>query len=400
MPSVGYSIALPDNWDGLALGTDNQEARLVAAGERSPALDNELRDRARGGSLITSGPAAYLAISTEGERLDVGLTDGARLAISCTGAVFVDTLSSAASPGQIRRAHFPAGEATVFTYQDRTVVADGESAVFTNWLFVLGRRKGWDLLLQFSAHRERAEAALPVVWAAMQSLRTTPSVSTADGLDSQPACLSPDLAAGAVSAAAPGPCVVPVGRRLAEANCGPSLADPGQALAATTIVPRSGGPSRPTDGRQLDSSDCRFYVPEDGAVFLGAASLGSDLVAYVDLRFPPTGKPIVSIDMRQHGGQALSGTTTPGGVFLTEYGVGGVPATSLSETTVAQASGVHRLVLSAVGPTLQVWLDGAQIVGQVQTHVVQPGAAGIYLTTEDGGSDAFTILRAAVYAAN
>jgi len=150
----------------------------------------------------------------------------------------------------------------------------------------------------------------------------------------------------------------------------------------------------------MDASDCRFYVPEDGAVLLDAGSLGADLVAYVDLRFPPTGKPIVSIDMRQHGGQALSGTTTPGGVFLTEYGVGGLPATSLSETTVEPASGVHRLVLSAVGPTLQVWLDGAQIVGPVQTHVVQAGAAGIYLTTEDGGSDSFTIVRAALYAAN
>jgi hypothetical protein len=396
MPAVGYSIALPDNWDGLALGTSNQEARLVAAGERSPALDNELRDRARGGSLITSGPAAYLAISTEGERLDVGLTDGARVAINCAGAVLVDALSSTADPGQIRRARFPAGDVAVLTYQDHSVIDDGVSAMFTNWLFVLGTRRGVDLLLLFSAHRESAQQAWPVVWAAMESLRTAPAATAADGLDPQPACLFPDLAAQAVRGAPRGSCALPVGRRLAEANCGPRLANPGQALAAT-IVPRSGGRGTPTDGRRPGSSDCLFYVPEDGAVFLGAGPFGSDLVAYVDLRFPPTGKPIVSIDVRQHGSQAVSATTTPAGLFVTEYGVGGVPATSLSGATVTPASGVHRLVVSAAGPTLRVWLDGVETVAPVQTHVVQPGTAGIHLATEDGASNEFTIVRGAVY---
>jgi hypothetical protein len=119
-----------------------------------------------------------------------------------------------------------------------------------------------------------------------------------------------------------------------------------------------------------------------------------------DVRFAAAGTSIASIDMRQHGGQALSGTTTAaGGLFLTEYGVGGAPAASLSETTTTPASRVHRLVLSAVGPDLRAWLDGVETDAPVRTHVVQAGTAGIYLTTEDAGPSVFTILRAAVYAA-
>jgi hypothetical protein len=78
--------------------------------------------------------------------------------------------------------------------------------------------------------------------------------------------------------------------------------------------------------------------------------------------------------------------------------VGGAPATSLSVTTVLPSSLVHRLVLSAVGSRLHVWLDGRTVANAV-THVTQAGTAGIYLTTEDAAAHVFDVLRAGVYAA-
>jgi hypothetical protein len=400
VPGAGYSIALPDNWDGVALGgSDQREGRaLTAVAERSPAIVGELRQRVSEGSLLAYGPPAYLAISTGGDRLDVGLSYGARYPISCAGAPFVDALSSADDPGGIRQAHFPAGDARVLTYQDHTVIS-GATESFTNWLFALGGPNGQDLLLLFSSHREVARAMWPVVWGAMRSLRQARPDAGPDGADPQPGCLYPDAPARELTAGRHAlPCAIPLGRRLGEADCGPAPADPGRTLDST-ILSRTGATDTPIDGRRLATSDCVFFMPANSAVWLGAGPVAADVVAYVDLRFADSGRPIASIDMRQGGSQALSGTITPGGgMFLTEYGVGRAAATSLSATSVLPSSGVHRLVLSAVGSRLHVWLDGRTEANAV-THVTQAGAAGIYLTTEDAAANVFDVLSAGVYAA-
>ena len=144
-------------------------------------------------------------------------------------------------------------------------------------------------------------------------------------------------------------------------------------MDAMTVARGGGGEESPAGGRQLHSDDCLFAAPESGAVWLGAGQIGADLVAYVDFRFNAD-MQVASIDMRQAGGQALSATATPAGLSLTEYGVGGAVATSLSQTTLPLSSGVHRLVLSAVGPTLHAWLDGVETAASVRTRVTQSGA--------------------------
>jgi hypothetical protein len=270
---------------------------------------------------------------------------------------------------------------------------------FTNWLFSLGGPGEQDLLLLFSVHLEAVQSQWPIVWTAMESLRKAPDASSG-GLDPQPACLYPDLTARELRTAHPAPCAVPVGARVAEADCGPQLADPNKAMPAIAFPRGGGGEGTPAGSRRLQSDDCLYDAPENGAVWLGAGQAGADLVAYVDLRFN-TAVQVASIDMRQAGGQALSATTVPaGGVDLTEYGTGGAPATTLAETALPpESSGVHRLVLAAVGPYLRGWLDGVPAGMNVRTRVTQSGTAGIYLTTLDSSPGEYSIVRAAVYEA-
>jgi hypothetical protein len=48
---------------------------------------------------------------------------------------------------------------------------------------------------------------------------------------------------------------------------------------------------------------------------------------------------------------------------------------------------------------VHAWLDGVGTDAPVRTRVTRAGRAEIYLTTEDGGPDIFTVRRAGFYAA-
>lgn len=393
---AGFSLALPANWDGLALDTGHVEADLADIEKRS----SQIADSVRKGVAASPASTAFFA---------VGAPNAAELWVTPVPRGKDPALCVMASldwwqgwrlnshyrlEGRLRvtQATFPAGDATVIRFF--ATRKDG-SASTTNVELILRTADGpVDLL--FSVDRRQAAGLEGLAWKIADSLRVGRAAEAAAGANPARSCLYAEVVPNLARAS--GSCPLPVGSALARFDCtGYDLQTPAAVLGSTYDIQRG----TITGGAALDgprSEGCPFDTPVGSGISLVlAGTMPADGVAVVDLRLTSTSRFAARLAMRQDPAGHISVTLGPdGGTEIAEYW----PAETVRRMGLggfARGGSMHRLVLAVSGSAATGWVDGQPLAGTPRAPA-HPGNVQAFIGDMDASSAlSFEVLRFFVY---
>jgi hypothetical protein len=396
--SAGYSLALPADWDGLALGTDHVQADLADAEKRSPQIAAALRRRVTdvSGSAVTfTGLGA-----PNGAELNVftqPLGNGATHCISRSLAFFQGWgfINGYHLDGRIvvTRAAFPAGPATILRFstsskRERAALAD------EHILIDAGRQP---LELQFWALRDLAGGMEATAWEIAESVRFNSGAAPATVPNPVISCLHPDSRPDLIRVA--GRCPVPVGSPLARLDCTGYDVLPAAHVGVFRYDLQTGA-SLASANLDLTPGSCSASAPPGaGIVIRPAGVMPTDGVVIFDVKLT-SGSFGGGLTMRDGPADRVFVSWNSSRQTALSDGIGEGPEQTIRRLGlpgVAGAGDAHRVVLAVSGSSARAWVDGDPLGGptSIPSH---SGDVLAYVSDRDATlSLSLRVLRLYVY---